>query len=86
VQATNLNGKIEYSGSVTLTHVGVCKIGGPETKVGNIQFVISRSGVVGNLFIEGKPCSFSGNQSEVFSGFMTCERLGTDVPLRLWWK
>jgi hypothetical protein len=76
----------EYSGPLTLKHVGLCSANGPEEKTGKIEFYISRSvwssQIHATLFINGARCSYSGALSGGSGGFMDCSD-GNGVPLTL---
>jgi hypothetical protein len=75
----------EFSGPLTLKHVGLCSANGPEEKLGKIEFHISKSlwssEIHATLSIDGKRCSYSGKLSES-SGFMDCSD-GNGIPLTL---
>jgi hypothetical protein len=78
-------GHEEFSGPLTLKHVGLCSANGPEEKLGRIEFHISKSlwssQINATLSIDGKRCSYSGKLSES-SGFMDCSD-GNGIPLTL---
>jgi hypothetical protein len=77
----------EYSGPLTMTHVGMCTQDGPETKTGEMRLQkpgwTSRMTVT--LQIDGVACSFSGKLSDAYTGMMTCPDRRA-VPLTLWLK
>jgi hypothetical protein len=83
----DLNGKKEFSGPLTVRHVGLCTHDGPEETVGEIRFELARSSssIVATLDFDGTKCSYKGVLSESFHGFMDCGRQGS-LPLRLWTK
>jgi hypothetical protein len=74
--------KIEYSGPVTLRHVGLCSINGVEEKSGNIRLTMSRAPAAaeGTLALEGDSCRIVANQAPSYSGLLTC-RNGQGVPI-----
>ena len=76
-----------YSGPLTMTHVGICTVDGPEEKKGEIRFRLSESSsrIQATLFVEGTECSYSARLSDFFSGTMNCPNRPA-VPLKLWVK
>ena len=77
----------EFSGPLTMTHVGVCTQDGPEEKTGEIRFQISAfsSRLNATLLVAGVDCSYSGRLSDSYTGMMTCPDREA-VPLKLWVK
>ena len=77
----------QYSGPLTMKHVGLCTQDGPEEKTGEIRIDISPSTPVLNatLSIAGIECSYSGRLSDSYSGTMNCPDRPA-VPLKLWVK
>jgi hypothetical protein len=78
--------KEEYSGPLTLKHVGLCSHNGPQEESGEIKFQISESGslskIQATLLYEGARCTYSGTLSDSSShGFMRCNTEG--IPLTL---
>jgi hypothetical protein len=74
-------GRIEYSGPVTLRHVGLCSANGVEEKSGNIRLTMSRAvAAEGTLAFEGDSCRIVANQAPSYSGLLTC-RNGQGVPI-----
>jgi hypothetical protein len=73
-------GRIEYSGPVTLRHVGLCSVNGVEEKSGNIRLTMSRApgAAEGTLAMEGDSCRIVATQA--YSGLLTC-RNGQGVPI-----
>jgi hypothetical protein len=77
----------EYSGPLTMKHVGICSQDGPEEKTGALRFQISASSsrLNATLSVAGVECTYSGQLSDSYSGTMNCPgRQG--VPLKLWVK
>jgi hypothetical protein len=74
--------KIEYSGPVTLRHVGLCSANGVEEKSGNMRLTMSRAPAAaeGTLALEGDSCRIVANQAPSYSGLLTC-RNGQGVPI-----
>ena len=76
-----------YSGPLTMTHVGICTVDGPEEKKGEIRFRLSKSSsrIQATLLVDGTECSYSARLSDFFSGTMNCPNRPA-VPLKLWVK
>ena len=78
----------EFSGPLSMKHVGICTQDGPEEKTGEIRFQISAlsSQLDATLLVEGQQCSYSArSSSDPYSGLMTCPGREA-VPLKLWLK
>jgi hypothetical protein len=77
----------EFSGPLSMKHVGICTQDGPEEKTGEIRFQISAlsSRLDATLLVEGVACSYSAGLSDPYSGMMTCPDREA-VPLKLWLK
>jgi len=75
-------GRIEYSGPVTLRHVGLCSVNGVEEKSGNMRLTMSRAPgpAEGTLAMEGDSCRIVANQAPSYSGLLTCHN-GQGVPI-----
>ena len=86
VTATVSRGREEFSGPVTLRHVGVCSPNGAVEKAGTIKFHISKSlwssQIHATLLIDGAQCTYNAKLSDGSSGFMDCPG-GTAIPLTL---
>ena len=76
-----------YSGPLTMTHVGICTVDGPEEKKGEIRFRLSElsSRIQATLLVDGTECSYSARLSNFFAGSMNCPNRPA-VPLKLWVK
>ena len=76
-----------YSGPLTMTHVGICTVDGPEEKKGEIRFRLSESSsrIQATLLVDGTECSYSARLSIFFAGSMNCPNRPA-VPLKLWVK
>jgi hypothetical protein len=87
VSEQELNGKKEFSGPLTVRHVGLCTHDGPKETVGEIRFELSKSSsrITATLDFDGSKCTYDGALSESYHGFMNCGR-GASVPLSLWTK
>jgi hypothetical protein len=75
-------GRIEYSGPVTLRHVGLCSANGVEEKSGKMRLTMSRApgAAEGTLAMEGDSCRIVAAQPPSYSGLLTC-RNGQGVPI-----
>ena len=77
----------EFSGPLTMKHVGICTQDGLEEKTGEIRFQLSAwSGRLNaRLLVSGTTCTYSGKLSDAYTGMMSCPDRQA-VPLRLWLK
>lgn len=77
----------EFSGPVTMTHVGLCTQDGPEKNTGEIRLQLSSSPsrLNATILIAGVACRYSGRLSDFYTGMMTCPDREA-VPLKLWVK
>jgi hypothetical protein len=77
----------EFSGPLTMTHVGICTQDGPEKRSGEIRFQLSESSSTLNavMVLAGVECSFKGKRTDFYSGVMACADRRT-FPLKLWVK
>jgi hypothetical protein len=74
----------QFSGPLTLKHVGLCSQEGPEEKVGSAQVqLVSGSHVVASFVIDGVTCTYRGRKSDTYSGLMSCPGK-SDQPILLW--
>jgi hypothetical protein len=82
-----LRGAKEFSGPLSMKHVGICTQDGPEQRSGEIHFQISAlsSQLDAKLLVEGTECSYSARLSDPYSGMMACPGREA-VPLKLWLK
>ena len=66
VAETSPGSTAEYSGPLTMKHVGICTQDGPEEKTGEIRFQISAlsSQLDATLLVEGVSCTYSARSSE----------------------
>ena len=71
----------EYSGTVTLRHVGLCSVNGVEQKQARLQLKVSSGRLEGVLIMEEDRCRIVASGSSG-SGQLTCGR-GQDVPINL---
>ena len=77
----------EYSGPLTMRHIGLCTQDGPEEKTGEMRFQISASSSQLNatFSVAGVECTYSGRLSDSYTGTMDCPDRQA-VPLKLWLK
>jgi hypothetical protein len=77
----------EYSGPLTMKHVGLCTQDGPEEKTGEIHLRMSAasSRLTATLRVAGVECAFRGELSDAYAGALNCPEREA-VPLRLWVK
>ena len=75
----------EYSGPLTMRHVGLCTQDGPEEKTGEVHLQISASSSQLNatFSVAGVECTYSGRLSDSYTGTMDCSDRQS-VPLKLW--
>jgi hypothetical protein len=88
--AESISGRVrEFSGSLTMKHVGLCSQAGPEEKVAEIKLQIAKSGLWPHfhaaMTMDGSKCTFSGKFSDAYSGLMDCAD-AKGVPITLWIK
>jgi hypothetical protein len=78
-------GKKEFSGRMTVTHVGLCTHAGPDEIVSDIkvQYVGWTSRVEATFDFDGAACNFRGPLSQSTTGVMTCAGKPA-VPFTLW--
>src|ERR1700720_2461297 len=77
--------KKEYSGPLTMRHVGMCTQDGPEEKTGEMRLQISASSSQLNatFSVAGVECTYSGRLADSYTGTMDCPDRQA-VPLKLW--
>ena len=84
---TGNDGTKDFVGPLTVTHVGICTVDGPEKKKGEIRFQISQpaSRMSATLLVDGVACTYSGRLSDFYTGVMNCPD-GRALPLKIWLK
>jgi hypothetical protein len=84
VTAQAANGATEFSGPLTVKHVGICSHSGPDEVAGKIslQFADARSRVKATLVFGDHHCTYSGKLSETDGGELVCS--GSAVPFNMW--
>jgi hypothetical protein len=77
----------EFSGDLTMRHIGLCSREGPEERTGQLrlQLLASSSQLNATLVIAGVECSYSGRLSDSYNGTMNCSDRQA-IPLKLWLK
>ena len=77
----------QYSGPLSMKHVGLCSQDGPEEKSGRMQIRMASSSarLQATLWLDGLECSYTGIRNDFYSGTMNCAGRET-VPLKLWVK
>jgi hypothetical protein len=84
VTETASGAKKEYSGPLTMRHVGLCTQDGPEEKTGEMRLQISASSQLNATFsVAGVECTYSGRLTDSYTGTMDCPDRQA-VPLKLW--
>jgi len=72
---------VDYSGTVTLRHVGLCSVNGVEQKQARMQLKVSSLRLEGTLIMDDDECRIVAAGSSG-SGLLTC-RSGQDIPINL---
>ena len=74
---------VSYDGPVTLRHIGLCSVNGPEEKSGVVRLTVSRktSAVEGTLTMTDDTCRIAASASKPHSGLLNC-RDGQGVPIQ----
>lgn len=77
----------QYSGPLSMKHVGLCTQDGPEERTGKIRVRIAPSStrLEATLWVDGVECDYTGNLADFYSGTMSCPGRET-VPLKVWLK
>jgi hypothetical protein len=82
------NGGHQWSGPLSLKHIGFCSVDGPEEKTGELRLdlpdpVTGPLGqVTATLLFDGTVCTFKGHVTDGSDGVMACPDRG-DVPMML---
>jgi hypothetical protein len=82
-----LSGTKDFSGPLTMRHVGICSQDGPEEKTGEIRLQISESTsrLNATLSVADVECTYIARLSDSYTGVMNCSDRRA-VPLTLWLK
>jgi hypothetical protein len=70
----------DYSGPVTLRHVGLCSANGVEEKSAVMQLKVSSSRLEGTLAMDDDNCKIVASPAASHSGLLSC-RNGQGVPI-----
>jgi hypothetical protein len=76
--------KGQWTGPLSMKHVGFCSVDGPEEKTGELRLRIAEPAgeITATMLIDGEVCTFSGQLRDGYDGFMNCpDRRG--VPMML---
>jgi hypothetical protein len=73
----SISGRVrEFSGPLTIKHVGLCSQAGPEEKVAEVKLQIAKSRLLprfhATMTMDGSKCTLSGTFSDTYSGLMDC--------------
>jgi hypothetical protein len=74
----------QWTGPLSLRHVGFCSADGPEERAGELRLSVSDAPAeaTATLVIEGTTCTFRGRLRKAYDGIMTCPDR-RDVPMML---
>jgi hypothetical protein len=75
----------QYSGPLSMKHVGLCTQEGPEQRTGEVRIQMSASSLDATFLIDGIACTYRGRLSDSYDGMMDCPDRQA-VPLKLWVK
>jgi hypothetical protein len=78
------SGGPQWTGPLSLKHVGFCSVDGPEEKTGELRLRVSDPPreATATLLIDKQACTFSGTFRDGYDGFMSCPHR-RDVPMTL---
>jgi hypothetical protein len=84
VTKSPVGGDAQWSGPLSLRHVGFCSFDGPEEKTGQLRLNVADppGRISATLVIDGVPCTFSAQGRNDYHGLMTCPDR-RDVPIML---
>jgi len=77
--------KGQWSGPLSLKHVGFCSVDGPEEKTGELRLQVSEppGQVAATMVIDGDVCTFNAQFKDGYDGVMRCPDR-RDVPMMLY--
>ena len=80
------DGNKEFSGPMSVKHVGLCQHSGPNESEGIIRlhFIAATSEVAATLSFDGHECTFRGEMLKTNVGKLVCS--GDALPINLWSK
>ena len=63
-----------WNGPLSLKHIGLCSVDGPEEKAGELQLDVSDppGEATATLLIDGTACAFAGRLTDEYHGVMMC--------------
>jgi hypothetical protein len=63
-----------WNGPLSLKHIGLCSVDGPEEKAGELQLDVSDppGEATATLLIDGTACAFAGRLTDEYHGVMKC--------------
>src|SRR5947209_17351035 len=64
----------EFVGPLSVKHVGICTVDGPEEKKGELRLRMSEMStrVMGTLLIDGSECTYNVDLTSLDNGIMNC--------------
>lgn len=84
ITETAVNARRQFSGALTMEHIGLCTHDGPNEKAALLKMDATglrpASRIQGALVFDGAECKFSGILTDNYSGFMTCPN-APGIPL-----
>jgi hypothetical protein len=75
-----------WSGPLSLKHIGLCSVDGPEEKAGELRLNVSDppGEVTATLLIDGAACTFTGQLTGEYHGVVMCpDRRGEPMMLSI---
>jgi hypothetical protein len=87
VTEQSAGGRKEFSGPITMKHVGICSTDGPEERTGRIKLQMTGSPerIKATLVFDGRECTYNGALSATHVGRMECPAT-EGTPISLWQK
>ena len=78
------NGQREFSGPLSLKHVGLCTHSGAEEKTGQMRLKLfaSSARLTATFFLQGVECTYSARKSDAYDGLLSCPQQ-SQVPLTI---
>ena len=75
----------ELAGPLTMRHVGLCTVDGPQEKTGEMRVRLSTftPQIIAAIVVDGVECAYSGRLSEAHLGEMLCPDR-RPIPITLW--
>jgi hypothetical protein len=84
VTRESVRGDRQWSGPLSLKHIGFCSVDGSEEKTGELRLSVSDppNNAMATLLIDGVACIFTGRLTGEYKGVMRCPDR-PDVPMML---